>query len=79
MNKKRDQNRLTKIGERIRYVRENIAKISQDKLVSNCDVTKGNLSMIENGRKDFTITTLLEIAKGMEVHPKRLLDFDFEE
>ena len=77
MNEKRDKKRLIEIGERIRYVREQIVKISQDELASRCDVTKGNLSMIENGKKDFAFTTFLEIAQGLNIHPKKLLDKDF--
>ena len=50
--------------------------MSQDQVVLNCDVTKGNLSAIENGKKDFTFTTLLEIAKGLAIAPKELLDFE---
>jgi hypothetical protein len=34
--------------------------------------------MIENGKKDFTFTTFLELARGLGKHPKKLLDEDFE-
>ncbi len=78
MNEKRDKNRLVQIGEHIRYVRENVAKMSLDEVASSCDVTKGNLSMIENGNKDFTFSTFLEIAKGLGIHPKKLLDKNFD-
>ena len=49
--------------------------MSQDDVVARCDVTKGNLSNIENGNKDFHFTTFLEIAKGLGIDPKQLLDF----
>jgi transcriptional regulator with XRE-family HTH domain len=74
MNNSRDGNRLKQIGEKIREVRERL-KLSQDEVVFRCDVTKGNLSNIENGNKDFYFTTFLEIAKGLGVEPKELLDF----
>jgi transcriptional regulator with XRE-family HTH domain len=77
MNEKRDRKRLQEIGSYLKEVREHL-KISQDELASRCDVTKGNLSMIENGKKDFTFTTFLEIAKGLGKHPKKLLDKDFD-
>ena len=74
MNKARDILRLRNFGEHIRRIRESKG-LSQDDVVSHCDVTKGNLSMIENGNKDFFFTTLLEIAKGLGVKPRELLDF----
>ncbi|WP_199117945.1 helix-turn-helix domain-containing protein [Pedobacter sp. ASV28] len=74
MNEARDRKRLQAFGENLRNIRENL-NLSQDQVVAKCDVTKGNLSNIENGNKDFTFTTLLEIAKGLSVHPKELLDF----
>ena len=74
MNESRDRLRLQKVGETIRKIREK-KHLSQDEVVKNCDVTKGNLSMIENGNKDFYFTTLLEIAKGLGVEARELLDF----
>jgi transcriptional regulator with XRE-family HTH domain len=78
MNEERDKNRLQEIGEHLRKIREKEVKISLDELASRCDVTKGNISNIENGKKDFTFTTFLEIAKGLKVHPKHLLDHNFK-
>jgi transcriptional regulator with XRE-family HTH domain len=75
MNEARDSLRLIKFGEHLKSTREQL-KLSQDDVAARCDVTKGNLSNIENGKKDFTFTTLLEIAKGLGIHPKELLDFN---
>ncbi|WP_426328619.1 helix-turn-helix domain-containing protein [Pedobacter sp. R-06] len=74
MNEERDRKRLQKFGQNLRTIREKLG-LSQDQVVANCDLTKGNLSNIENGNKDFTFTTLLEIAKGLGIPPKELLDF----
>jgi len=74
MNESRDKQRLILIGQRIRSVRESQG-LSQDDIAEACDVTKGNLSMIENGQKDFYFTTFLEIAKGLGVDPKNLLEY----
>lgn len=78
MNEKRDKKRLVEIGNRLRKIREEDIKISQDELASRCDVIKGSISYIENGKKDFTFTTFLELARGLNVHPKYLLDEDFK-
>ena len=77
MNEKRDKKRLKQIGIYLKSIRENLG-LSQDQLAAKCDVTKGNISMIENGNKDYTITTFLELARGLGKHPKKLLDEDFD-
>jgi transcriptional regulator with XRE-family HTH domain len=77
MNEKRDKKRLKQIGAHIKALRES-AGLSQDQLAAQCDVTKGNISMIENGNKDYTVTTLLELARGLGKHPKKLLEDDFD-
>jgi len=74
MNEIRDRKKLQAFGENLRKTRDSLG-MSQDQVVAKCDVTKGNLSNIENGNKDFTFTTFLEIARGLNVHPKDLLDF----
>ncbi|MXV14337.1 helix-turn-helix domain-containing protein [Pedobacter sp. HMF7056] len=74
MNEQRDKKRLEDFGKHLKDLRDKLG-LSQDTVVARCDVTKGNLSNIENGKKDFNFTTLLEIAKGLGVKPKELLDF----
>jgi transcriptional regulator with XRE-family HTH domain len=76
MNEKRDKKRLQEFGAFIRKIREGLG-MSQDDVTYQCDLTKGNLSMIENGKKDFTFTTFLELSKGLGKHPKKLLDEEF--
>ena len=74
MNESRDRERLITFGAHLKSIREQL-NFSQDDVAARCDVTKGNLSNIENGKKDFTFTTLLEIAKGLEIEAKDLLNF----
>lgn len=76
MNNERDLVRLSEIGAFLREQRKK-AGLSQDKLAARCDLTKSNISNIENGKKDFYFTTLLEYAKGLGKQPKDLLDADF--
>jgi transcriptional regulator with XRE-family HTH domain len=77
MNEKRDKKRLEEFGKFLKESRDKLG-LSQDEVAARCDVTKGNLSMIENGKKDFAFSTFLEIALGMGVHPKQLLDHSFD-
>ncbi|MDP4265178.1 MAG: helix-turn-helix transcriptional regulator [Bacteroidota bacterium] len=77
MNEKRDKKRIVQLGKHIRRIRKS-AGISLDELAARCDVDKSKISQIENGKKDYTITTLLELARGLGKHPKKLLDEDFD-
>jgi len=74
MNEKRDKKRLEDFGIHLKKIREDFG-LSQDEVASRCDVTKGNLSNIENGKKDFTYTTLLELAKGLGISVSKLTDY----
>ena len=77
MNEKRDKKRLEDFGVNLKALREKL-NLSQDEVAARCDVTKGNLSNIENGKKDFTYTTLLEIAKGLGITVSKLTDYKNE-
>jgi transcriptional regulator with XRE-family HTH domain len=41
----------------------------------NCSLFDGRISEIEDGKLNITLSTILELAKGLEVAPSRLLDF----
>lgn len=47
-------------------------------LAARCNVDHAKISDIENGKEDFMFSTLIELAKGLEVQPKELLDFEFD-
>jgi len=40
-----------------------------------CDLNESNISKIENGKFDIRLSTIFELAKGLGVEPKELLDF----
>lgn len=77
MNENRDFGRLREVGKFLRNLRLK-SKLSQDQLAARCDLTKSNISNIENGKKDFNFTTFLEYARGLNKHPKELLDHTFD-
>ena len=72
-----DKKRQLIFGKNVLRLREK-KKLSQDDIAAKCRVTKSSLSVIENGGRNFSFSTLLAIAKALEVHPKELLDLDFE-
>ena len=75
MNK--DQIYLEKFGENVLKRRSEL-KLSYRELAQKCDIDFSAISKIEKGQKSFEFQTILELAKGLEVHPKDLFDFDFE-
>jgi transcriptional regulator with XRE-family HTH domain len=74
--KERDKHRLDKFGAHLAKLRE--AKgLSQRALSARCEVDFAKISKLENGKANLVITTLIELAEGLGVHPKELLDLDF--
>ncbi|WP_202702844.1 helix-turn-helix domain-containing protein [Flavobacterium sp. UGB4466] len=68
--------KLEKFGEHIRKLR-NEQNLSQDMVVLNSErLIKATISDIENGKRNLSFTTLLDLAKGLGKHPRELLDFD---
>lgn len=62
---------------------KNIQKIREKKNMSlldvsyNCSVDESKISKIEHGRFNVTLATMVELAKGLGVHQKQLMEFDF--
>lgn len=75
--KDKDIQRLKKIATQLIKLRKKNG-LSQRGLASNCDVDYGKINKIENNKANLTITTLIEIAEGLGVHPKELLNIDFD-
>lgn len=68
------------LGLRIKQLRsEN--KLSLRQLSQKCDLDYSDIGKYEKGEVNIQLSTIYELAKGLEVHPKKLFDFDisFEE
>ncbi|MBW2963123.1 helix-turn-helix domain-containing protein [Mesonia aestuariivivens] len=35
------------------------------------------MNKIEKGKRNITLSTILELSKGLKIHPKELFDFSF--
>ena len=64
-----------KIGERIRDLRESKG-ISQQNLAAICNFEKANLSRLEAGRTNPTISTLYKISQALEITIAELVDVE---
>jgi transcriptional regulator with XRE-family HTH domain len=63
-----------KFGAHLKQIRE--AKgLSLRGLSSRCDLDSSKISRMENGKTNLQLTSIFELAKGLGVEPKELLDF----
>jgi transcriptional regulator with XRE-family HTH domain len=63
-----------KFGDRLKTLRE--AKgLSLRGMAANCELDDSQISKIENGKKNIQLSTIFELAKGLGVEAKELLDF----
>ncbi len=75
--KDKDKKRLKKFAAQLTKLRKKKG-LSIRELSSRCDVDYGKISKLENNKANLTLTTLIELAEGLEVLPKDLLDIDFD-
>jgi transcriptional regulator with XRE-family HTH domain len=68
---------LQALGQRIRALRKEKGWSQQD-LAYRIGMEKSNLSVIENGKSNPQILTLVRIACTLEVQPLELLQFELE-
>ncbi len=61
-------------GKRVEMFRKKL-NLSYRELAQKCDVDHSNISKIEKGEVDLRISTVQELAKGLDVHPQELFDF----
>lgn len=63
-----------KFGEKVQHIRL-MKDLTLRKVAQNCDLDDSNISKIENGKFNVQLSTIIEIAKGLGVEAKELLDF----
>ncbi len=65
-------------GENLRKIRD-FKKMSLLQLSYNCSIDESKISKIEHGRFNIKLSTLFELAKGLDVSPDKLLSFQFNQ
>lgn len=65
---------IRKFGDQLKKIREERG-YSYRQMAQLCDVDHSQISKIEKGKVDIQITTVLELAKGLNVEPKELFAF----
>jgi ribosome-binding protein aMBF1 (putative translation factor) len=72
--KKKGSKFLKKLGSHLLSIR--LAKgLSQEEVSYRCEVDRAKISKIETGTANCNITTRIELAKGLGITTKQLLDF----
>lgn len=66
---------LKKFGEHVKDLRMKSGLTQDDVVLNSNKITKGTVSDIENGKRNFAFTTLIDLAKGLNITPKDLLNF----
>lgn len=69
---------LKKFGEHVKKIRIESGLTQDDIVLNSSKITKGTVSDIENGKRNFAFTTLIDLAKGLNVSPKDLMNFNIE-
>ncbi len=74
MPRKNDTEIQIKFGDNLRRIREGKGYSLND-LAMRCDIDKSNIGKVENGKFNLQLTKIFELAKGLGVEPKELLDY----
>lgn len=75
-NKVYKEDFLLKFGANFGKIRLS-KNLSFRSLSHKCDIDYADLNKIERGKRNITLSTIIELAKGLEIHPKELFDFSF--
>lgn len=77
MERKHKNEVLIRFGNRLALLRKK-KKLSFRELSHRCDVDYSDIKKYENGEKDLRLTTIIDLAYGLGVHPTELVNFDID-
>ena len=77
MIRQSDKGNLKKLGANIKRLRE-IKNLSLRELSYACDIDNSKISKIEKGQINITFTTILQLAKALEISPSELLMTEYD-
>lgn len=69
---------LRNFGEHVKILRIKSGLTQDDVVLNSIRITKATVSDIENGKRNLSFTTLIDLAKGMNIHPKELFEFEID-
>lgn len=78
VNNLRNEKFMVAFGDNLKKLRLQ-KKLSREMLSAYSDVEVMQIYRIEKGIINTTISTIYALAAGLQVHPKKLMDFDLPE
>jgi len=76
MGENRNQKYITTFGTHLKELRL-AKKLSQEELAYRCGLPLSQIGRIERGERSPTLSTILLLANGLGIEPKKLFDFNF--
>ena len=68
---------LKEFGKSVKSERE-ARKFTLEDMEFHTGIDTSDFNKIELGKTNITFRTFLKVAQGLEIHPKELLNFDFD-
>lgn len=68
---------LLLVGKQIDKIRMKKG-FSYGKIAKGCNIDSSDISKIAKGQVNIMLSSVLELSKGLDIHPKELFDFNFE-
>lgn len=76
VSKVRNTKYIKAFGKHLRRLREHKG-LTQEALAFKSELARSQVIRFEQGERSPTLSTILALANGLEVEPKKLLDFEF--
>lgn len=54
-----------------------IRNLSYRQLAQRCDLDYSDISKMEKGERNIKLSSILQLSKGLNIHPKELFEFEF--
>jgi len=70
-------NYLKQFGKNLERIKRE-KKLSYRKIAANCNIEHSDIKRYVDGEINLTLLSLVDLAKGLDIHPKELLDFILE-
>lgn len=74
---KEEKDFLKRFGNHLESIKTE-KKLSYRKIASNCNIEHSDIKRYVDGDINLTLLSIVQLAKGLGVHPKELLDFDLK-
>ena len=68
---------LLLVGKQIDKIRMK-KDISYGKIAKGCNIDSSDISKIAKGQVNIMLSSVLELSKGLDIHPKELFDFEID-